>query len=75
MRDNTTDFWVYENWTVRVAHVHHGWCDSCNHGAGQSDGGPSRNGGWHGPYPSEEAAKSAPIRVDSLFRDCGSCMA
>lgn len=74
MRDNTTDFWVYENWTVHVANVHHGWCDSCKHGAGQFGGGTTRNGGWHGPYPSEVEARSAPIRANSMLRNCGTCM-
>ena len=46
MRDNTTDFWVYEDRIVRVGHVHHGWCDSCNHGAGQFGGSAAGNGGW-----------------------------
>jgi hypothetical protein len=74
MRDDTTDFWVYENWTVHVANVHHGWCDSCNHGAGQFGGGTTRNGGWHGPYRFEAEARSAPIRASSMLRDCGACM-
>jgi hypothetical protein len=68
------DFWVYENWTVHTATVHHGWCRSCNHGAGQFVGGKTRHGGWHGRYATEAEANSAPIRANSMLRNCGTCM-
>jgi len=68
------EFWLYENWTVHTATLHRGDCQWCNHGAGQFGGGETRNGKWHGPYSSESAARSAPIRVNSMLRDCGSCM-
>jgi hypothetical protein len=68
------EFWVYENWTVHVATLHRGDCRSCSHGAGQSGGGETRNGKWHGRYDSQEAARLAPLKPRSMLRDCASCM-
>ena len=70
----TNDFYVYEDITVHTATVHHGDCRWCNHGAGQWGSRNERESTWHGPYGSESAARSAPIRANSMFRDCGSCM-
>jgi hypothetical protein len=71
----TNDFWVYEDKTVHTATVHHGYCRSCNHGAGQWGRRNERESTWHGPYRSDRLARrSAPIRANSMFRDCGSCM-
>jgi F-type H+/Na+-transporting ATPase subunit beta len=69
-----SDFWVYEDMTVHTATVHHGDCRWCNHGAGQWGRRNERESTWRGPYSSESAARSAPIRANSMFRDCGSCM-
>ena len=74
MPETMSDFWVYENWTVHTATVHHGWCYSCNHGTGRFGQGSTRNGRWHGPYGSDTAARSAPLRANSMLRDCVLCM-
>jgi hypothetical protein len=74
MTDTTNDFWVNEDKIVHTATVHHGCCGSCNHGRGQWGRRDERASTWHGPYSSESAARSAPIRANSMFRDCGSCM-
>ena len=68
------EFWVYENWTVQKAVLHRGGCGSCNHGRGIWGGGKTPNGKWHGPYASEELAKSAPIQPQREIRGCGLCM-
>lgn len=70
-----SEFWVYENWTLHKAVLHRGEYGACKHGRGQHGGGETKNGGWHGPYSSADAARSdAPIRTTSLKRDCGLCM-
>jgi hypothetical protein len=74
MTEEADDYYVYENWVVHTAVVHHGWCRSCNHGAGQFGGGTTKNGKWHGPYQTEDMARAAPIRASSMLRDCGTCM-
>jgi hypothetical protein len=57
-----------------VATVHHGYCPSCNHGGGQWGRRDERASTWHGPYSSEGEARSALIRGNSMFRECGSRM-
>lgn len=68
------DFWVYEDWTVHTATVHHGSCGSCNHGAGQFGGGVTKSGGWRGPFATAADARAANIRANSMLRDYGTCM-
>ncbi|MGD0556209.1 MAG: hypothetical protein ABSA93_14675 [Streptosporangiaceae bacterium] len=53
-------FYVYENWTLRKAVLHRGECRFCNHGRGQRASGETPNGKWHGPYVSEDMARSDP---------------
>lgn len=52
-------FWVYENWTAeQKAVVHRGTCGNCNDGKGcHPNKLGNKNGKWHGPFPSEEAAR------------------
>ena len=69
-----TTWWVYEDKTVHTATVHHGYCPYCNNGHGRGAGRNERESTWHGPYASEAEAKAAPIRTNSMFRDCGSCI-
>lgn len=70
-----SEFWVYENWTLRKAVLHRGECGACKRGRGQHGGGETKNGRWHGPYSSADAARAdAPIRATSLKRECGLCM-
>ena len=74
MTETNSDFYVYEDMTVHTATVHHGDCRWCNHGTGQRGSRDEHTNTWHGPYSSESAARSAPIRANSMLRDCGSCM-
>jgi hypothetical protein len=69
-----SDYWVYEDMTVHTATVHRGDCRNCKHGAGQWGSRDQRASRWLGPYNSEAAARSAPIRANSMLRDCGTCM-
>ncbi len=65
-------FWVYENWTAEhKAVVHRGSCGNCNDGKGcQQNKLGNKNGQWHGPFSSEEAAHAKakgtgrPVRAD-----------
>lgn len=69
-------FYVYENWNVRKAVLHRGECRFCHHGRGQRDSGETPSGTWHGPYVSEDMARSGPqVRATSRKRDCRICMA
>lgn len=67
-------WWVYEDKMVHTATVHHSYCPHCNNGRGHGAGRNECESTWHGPYASEADAKTAPIRANSMFRDCGSCM-
>lgn len=67
-------FYVYEDMVVHTATVHHGDCRYCNDGEGLGRGRNPRDSTWHGPYGSEDAARSAPTQAKSMLRDCGSCM-
>jgi signal transduction histidine kinase len=69
-------FYVYENWTSRKAVLHRGECRFCNYGRGQRDSGETPNGKWHGPYVSEDVARSdSGVQATSRKRDCRRCMA
>jgi hypothetical protein len=70
-----TTWWVYEDRTTHVATVHRGRCPHCNEGQGQRGRRDERTNTWHGSFPSEAAARSAPLGwPGSVLRDCGTCM-
>jgi hypothetical protein len=69
-----SEFWIYENWAVQKAVLHRGGCGACKHGHGMWGGGKTPNGQWHGPYDSEDQAKSAPLSPRREIRYCGLCM-
>lgn len=68
-------FYVYENWQAgRVATTHRGECRFCNEGAGIHPGASDRNGQWHGPFVSIEAALAARLRhSEARRRRCSFC--
>ncbi len=51
-----SDYWVYENWTVKRARVHLAECGNCNHGRGKQQADSGRNGRWYGPFVDRDAA-------------------
>jgi hypothetical protein len=68
-------FWVYENWTAdNKAVIHRGDCSFCNNGAGvhkvKTDG---RNGRWHGPFTTCNAALKAAQNLKRAVRKCKFC--
>ena len=69
-----SEYWVYENWTVKRARVHLAGCGNCNHGRGKQQTDSGRNGRWYGPFADRDAAfrrmehTSQPDR-----RACGYC--
>lgn len=67
-------FYIYEDWTEHVAVVHHDHCRHCNNGEGRGRGRNPRDSKWHGPYGSEDAVRSAPLRARTMLRDCISCI-
>jgi len=69
-----SEFWVYEDMVVHTATTHRADCRYCNSGQGQWGARDERASTWHGPYSSKGAAKSAPIKTNSLPRDCGTCL-
>lgn len=69
-----TEYWVYEDMTVHTATVHRADCRYCNNGAGMGRGRIAQDSRWHGAYASVPAARLAPIRANSMLRDCGVCM-
>lgn len=68
------EFWVYENWTRQRAILHRGTCGSCQRGRGMWGGGKTPNGQWHGPFDSEEAARSVPLKPAREVKACGLCL-
>jgi len=66
-------YWVYENWTHEKAVIHRSNCSYCNEGRGIHPGSGPRNGRWHGPFPSFEAAHQAAARLPRPLRRCAHC--
>jgi F-type H+/Na+-transporting ATPase subunit beta len=66
-------YWVYEDMVVHPATVHQADCRYCNDGAGMGRGRIESDSHWLGPYKSARVAKQAPVRVNSMFRNCGVC--
>ena len=69
-------YYVYENWQANGHHtrVHHGECSYCKHGQGAHPGSGDKNGQWHGPFATVDAARAAPLRhSDAVRRPCGHC--
>lgn len=54
-------YWIYENWTAEhKAVVHAGSCGHCNEGRGRTPNPlGEKNGRWHGPFPTLDAANQA----------------
>jgi F-type H+/Na+-transporting ATPase subunit beta len=70
-----SEYWVYEDMLNHTATMHHGDCRYCNHGAGMGRGRIESDSRWLGPYDSTRTAKRrAPIRPNSMLRNCGVCM-
>jgi F-type H+-transporting ATPase subunit beta len=69
-----SDYWIYEDMTVHTATVHRADCRYCNHGAGMGRGRIAQDSRWLGPYNSMRAAQQAPVRANSMLRNCGICM-
>jgi hypothetical protein len=76
---DTGEYWVYEDVITHTARVHRGDCSHCNHGKGRGRGRDERANWWLGRstsegYGSEDEARSAPIRDDSVLENCRICM-
>ena len=63
-------FYVYENWTAeQKAVIHRGSCGNCKEGEGCHENPlGNRNGRWHGPFESLEAAEAAAMRTNRPVR-------
>ena len=72
----TMRYWVYENWTAEdKAVVHRAVCGFCKDGQGTGKGFlGEKNGRWHGPFASAEAALSAARTTGREVRRCSFCM-
>ncbi len=64
------NYYVYENWTAeQKAVIHKGSCGYCKDGKGCHENPlGNRNGMWHGPFESPDAAEAAAIRTNRPFR-------
>jgi len=67
---------VYENWTVQKARVHLSHCSHCRHGRGRRKARPDsgRNGQWHGPFGSLEAASQCARETGRPVSFCKHCL-
>ena len=64
-------FYVYENWTAEhKAVIHQGACRYCNDGRGCHENPlGNRNGQWHGPFDTREAANNTAVQTGRLVRE------
>lgn len=69
-----TEYYVYENWTVKRVRVHRGECGYCNFGRGMQAADSGRNGRWHGPYADRATALASANSLGQRdTRACASC--
>lgn len=70
-------WWIYENWTVERGGktiVHEGACAFCKEGRGIHKEDSGRNGKWHGPFDTKEAAYSYARQLGRARTDfCSFC--
>lgn len=59
-------FWIYENWAAsNIARIHRAECGYCKNGKGcHKTKHGNKNGMWHGPYTTRQAAHSAAGRLN-----------
>ena len=64
------NYYVYENWRAeRKAVIHRGTCGNCNEGRGCHENPlGNRNGRWHGPFASHNAAIRVAQNTGRLVR-------
>ena len=63
-----SEFHIYENWRARrhKAIIHRGSCGDCNDGHGKSGGTDSKNGRWHGPFPTLQQAQAVSVGLQNV---------
>lgn len=67
-------FHVYENWTNDRCRIHKSHCTFAKSGEGLRGAPSGRNGKWHGPFDSREAAfRAAATLGHSNTSACGFC--
>ena len=74
VRERTaTNYWVYENRPTNRSTMHLSICSYCNEGRGVRPSSSQRNGKWHGPFQSFEAANQTAAGLARPLRRCSHC--
>ncbi len=73
---NNGGYWVYENWTNKIARIHVSNCSYCNNGRGIHEDSSTRNGQWFGAYDTRDLAlEAAKATGQPDVRACKICAA
>lgn len=67
-------YYVYDNWTINKARVHHASCSYCNDGRGIHSNPSGKNSKWHGPFDTVTEADAKAHSLRRVITDhCKSC--
>jgi len=69
-------YWIYENWAASdAARIHRAACGFCKNGKGcHKTKHGNRNGMWHGPYKTLQAARAAANMLNTKFTSEHACI-